>query len=238
MEDESFLLPRHLFHSSVPIVTNTIAACVHAQSCPTLCNPLDGSPPGFSVPGILQARILEWVAIPSSRGSFQIIDRTRVSCISCIGRQILYCWTTWEAPHGCMHISKLIKLYTLNMYSFLPVLHTSLDSLTFFSGSETCFNRYQHDYLAGMCWGLYSLCDEDWPSFMHQAEQIKQQQCFKVREFQSRIRYRYSTRLMISSHQRKLTLDKPEAEALRICTSSDNPNRWLCMFVVVIYVFF
>ena len=37
------------------------------QSCPTLCNPMDGSPPGSSVPGILQARILEWVAIAFSK---------------------------------------------------------------------------------------------------------------------------------------------------------------------------
>ena len=36
------------------------------QSCPTLCNPIDGSPPGSSVPGILQARTLEWVAISFS----------------------------------------------------------------------------------------------------------------------------------------------------------------------------
>ena len=35
------------------------------QSCPTLCNPIDGSPPGSAVPGILQARTLEWVALPS-----------------------------------------------------------------------------------------------------------------------------------------------------------------------------
>ena len=39
------------------------------QSCPTLCNPMDSSPPGSSVHGILQARTLEWVARPSSRGS-------------------------------------------------------------------------------------------------------------------------------------------------------------------------
>ena len=39
------------------------------QSCPILCDPIDYSPPGFSVHGILQARILEWVAMPSSRGS-------------------------------------------------------------------------------------------------------------------------------------------------------------------------
>ena len=39
------------------------AAAKSLQSCPTLCDPIDGSPPGFPVPGILQARILEWVAI-------------------------------------------------------------------------------------------------------------------------------------------------------------------------------
>ena len=36
------------------------------QSCPTLCNPIDGSPPGSPIPGILQARVLEWVAISFS----------------------------------------------------------------------------------------------------------------------------------------------------------------------------
>ena len=47
--------------------------------------------------GILQARILEWVAMPSSRGSSQPRDWTHVSQVSCIGRQVLYHWTTWEA---------------------------------------------------------------------------------------------------------------------------------------------
>ena len=42
------------------------AAAKLLQSCPTLCNPIDGSPPGSSIPGILQARILEWVAISFS----------------------------------------------------------------------------------------------------------------------------------------------------------------------------
>ena len=45
---------------------NTAAAAKLLQSCPTLCNPIDDSPPGFPVPGILQARTLEWVAISSS----------------------------------------------------------------------------------------------------------------------------------------------------------------------------
>ena len=57
---------------------------VKALLCPTLCNPVDCSPPGSSVHGIFQARILEWVAIAFSRGSSQLRDRTRVSCI--VGR--------------------------------------------------------------------------------------------------------------------------------------------------------
>ena len=51
------------------------------QSCPTLCDPMDYSPPGISVRGILQARIMEWVAIPSSRGSSQLRDGTHVLCL-------------------------------------------------------------------------------------------------------------------------------------------------------------
>ena len=53
--------------------------------------------PGFPVHGISQAKILEWIAMPSSRGSSQFRDRTHVSCVSCIGRRILYHWATREA---------------------------------------------------------------------------------------------------------------------------------------------
>ena len=53
-------------------------------SCPILCNPMDCSPPGSSVHGILQARILEWVAISFSWGSEQFRDRTHISCVSCV----------------------------------------------------------------------------------------------------------------------------------------------------------
>ena len=52
------------------------------QLCLTLCNLMDCSPPGFSVHGILQARILEWVAMPSSRGSSRPRNQTVVSCIA------------------------------------------------------------------------------------------------------------------------------------------------------------
>ena len=53
------------------------------QSCPTLCDPVDCSPPGSSVHGILQARILEWVAISFSRGSSWPRDGSQVSRIAC-----------------------------------------------------------------------------------------------------------------------------------------------------------
>ena len=55
-----------------------------------LCDPMDCSPPGSSVHGILQARILEWVAMPSSRGSSRPRDWTWVSSVSSTGRRILY----------------------------------------------------------------------------------------------------------------------------------------------------
>ena len=52
--------------------TSAAAATKSLQSCPTLCDPIDGSPPGSSIPGILQARILEWVAISFSKIIFII----------------------------------------------------------------------------------------------------------------------------------------------------------------------
>ena len=63
----------------------SIYACMRAklpQSCPTLCDPMDSSLPGSSVHGILQARILQWVSMSSSRGSFLSRDQTHVSCIA------------------------------------------------------------------------------------------------------------------------------------------------------------
>ena len=66
-----------------------------AQLCLTLCDSMDCSPPAFSVQGILQARIVEWVAILFSRVSCQSSDRTQVSCIA--GR-FFTIWATREAP--------------------------------------------------------------------------------------------------------------------------------------------
>ena len=68
---------------------------MRAESCPTLCDPVDCSPPGSSVHGILQARILEWVATFSSRDLPNPgIEATSLRSV-CIGRQVLY-----TAPSG------------------------------------------------------------------------------------------------------------------------------------------
>ena len=72
------------------------------------CDSMDCSPRGSSVNGILQARILEWVAIPFSRGSSRPGDQT---CVSCISRWILYHWGTWEA-HSWSSQSTKIQLKT------------------------------------------------------------------------------------------------------------------------------
>ena len=76
-----------------------VCVCVHmlvAQLCPTLCDPVDCNPSGFSIHGILQARILEWVAMPLSRGSSQSRNWSSVSK----GRFITI-WATREALSVC-----------------------------------------------------------------------------------------------------------------------------------------
>ena len=82
-----------------------------AQSCLTLYEPLDCSPPGTSAHGIFQARILEWVAIPFSRGSSWPRDRTQVSCIA--GR-CFNLWATREAD-----IMFMLKFSTTNVASMI-----------------------------------------------------------------------------------------------------------------------
>ena len=75
-----------------------------AQLCPTICNPMNYSPPGFSVHGILQARILEWVVLPFSRGSSPPKDRNWVSCIA---SRFFIIWAIWEARY-ILYCHKLI----------------------------------------------------------------------------------------------------------------------------------
>ena len=90
---------------SIIIYLNIKYKHVRAQSCLTLCYPMDCSPPGSSVRGIVPARILEWVAISSSRGSSKHRDQICVSCISSIGRRVLYHQATLGSPMGVIQHS-------------------------------------------------------------------------------------------------------------------------------------
>ena len=92
---------RHLKKLKIELLRVCLCVCVcvcvkSLQSCPTLCNPY-GLWPGSSVCEILQARIVEWVAMPSSRESSQPRDWIHISYVSCTGRWILYHKITWEA---------------------------------------------------------------------------------------------------------------------------------------------
>ena len=77
-------------------------ANVHTLSCLTLCDPMDCSPPGSSVHGNLQARILEWVVMPSSGGSSWPKDWTWISGISFIDRHVLYKLSHQESPKSSL----------------------------------------------------------------------------------------------------------------------------------------
>ena len=117
--------------------------CSVAKSCLTPCNPMDYSLPGSSAHGTSKARILEWVATPSFRGSSWTRDRTYISYI---GRQILYLWATWESqttrevpiyfflndffphtPYSSSLPPSLALIFLPSLPSFLPF------SLSFFS---------------------------------------------------------------------------------------------------------
>ena len=87
--DKTILSPAYLTYMQSEVKWSEVA-----QSCPTLCDPMDCSPPGSSVHGILQARVLEWVAISFSRGSSWLRDWTQVSHIA--GRRFNL-WATREA---------------------------------------------------------------------------------------------------------------------------------------------
>ena len=117
-----------------------------AQSCLTFCNPMDCSPSGPSVRGILQARILEWVAISFSRGSSWSRDRTWVSCIAgrfftfwakILGGPLKSCYNTtwcscsfWGIYSGCF------------LVRFLHDFWEKTSAHTFVKTSKSTFHNY------------------------------------------------------------------------------------------------
>ena len=71
IESYRAILPKFVQLAESPAAAAAAAAAKSLQLCPTLCDPIDGSPPGYPVPGILQARTLEWVAIVFSEQNHQ-----------------------------------------------------------------------------------------------------------------------------------------------------------------------
>ena len=138
---EPLLPPEWLFRSYPEVFSKghlcqAFCWCLVPKSCLTLCDPMDCSPPGFFVHGILQARTLEWVAISSSKGSSQPRDQSHVSCIPCIGRWILYLWATREAwITACLIISLFFKAekYSFVCRHYTVFNHSSVD------GRLVCF---------------------------------------------------------------------------------------------------
>ena len=113
-------------------------ACLVAQSCPILCDSMDCSLPGSSARGIFQARILSGLPFPSLRGSSRPRDRT---CVSCIGRQILYHWATGEdcQAHGrSLNVSYIIT--TTSSSSSYVALGIFFFSLMWWFISPFCFS--------------------------------------------------------------------------------------------------
>ena len=96
--------------------------CVHAkwlQFCLTLCNFMNYSPPGSSIHGIFQSRIVEWVAMPSSRRSSQCRDGTCIPYISCIGSQVLYHYHHLGSPMSLSHMASIMLKTILSILILL-----------------------------------------------------------------------------------------------------------------------
>ena len=93
---------------------------VHDQLCPIHCDPMDCSPPGSSVHGISQVRILEWLASSFSSRSSQSRNRTHISCVSCIGRWILLPLYHLGSPLFTAGLSKILVGESLHIDITLP----------------------------------------------------------------------------------------------------------------------
>ena len=133
-----------------------VHACAHAQSCLTLCNPMDYSPSDSSVHGILQARILEWVAISLSQGSSQPRDRT---CVSCAGRRFFT-----PAPHGNPHRLRLAALinsiyqqiFRLEIHLLMVTQNWCISETERKKSNIPRTSKKMNEYLQGCLWAWFN----------------------------------------------------------------------------------
>ena len=128
-----YRLPQHMRLYKCVCVCVCVCAHAHALSHVWLCNPMNCSPSGSSVCGILQTRILEWMAISSSRGSSRPRNQIHVFCVSWIGRWILYHWATWD--------SDVAKFSKCSLF-FLPHRHELTSCIESSSGIKYLLGQY------------------------------------------------------------------------------------------------
>ena len=115
--------------------------CLFARPCPTLHTSTDCSPPGSFVHRVLQARLLEWVATSSSRGTSQSRDQTQVCSISCISRKNFYFCTT-GASLGGLYLYKYVLFvspYDILSFEYTPIKVFTLAIKQLLPGSKFTF---------------------------------------------------------------------------------------------------
>ena len=204
--------------SSQPDILFRLCPCVSlsvAQSRPTLCDPMHCSPPGSSVHGIFQARLLEWVTISFSRGSSRLRDQTRVSCTA--GR-FFTIWATREA----LFFFLLIFLYapTNSLRSFHTSCHQS-PSVVFLVG-------YQWHFAWGSSFGWLSrtLQDVKHPWHFHSITEmiVPTVQKLGSRSFRATCQPDSDSR---SHHQLQMISIRSVTFSLSAYKMGINPARWL-----------
>ena len=117
------------------------------QSCLTLWDPLNHSPPGSSAHGILQARILEWVAISYSRGSSWPGDQTHVFCISCIGRWIFLQYVFFSSSNKNVSLSSsFLSISHLPHFWVFPPCWTLISEVGLYKYWNRRDGRYENSF--------------------------------------------------------------------------------------------
>ena len=125
-----------IFHPTWDIVDYEAFAKM-LQSYLTLCSPMDHSPPGSSVHGILQACVPEWVAMPSSRRSSWPRDQTYISYVSCIGRWVLYHQGHLGSPYVA-HGYFMSQTGKLNCDKTLMLRHSPISKMLKYNPPKVC----------------------------------------------------------------------------------------------------